>query len=63
MVDYPIENLELKKYIVGYNEETFIYDLYGVCNHSGMTMGGHYFVYVKMPMVNGIVLMIQMLKK
>jgi len=47
LVDYPIENLELKKYVVGYNKETFVYDLYGVCNHSGMTMGGHYFAYVK----------------
>ena len=47
LVDYPIENLELKKYVIGYNKETFVYDLYGVCNHSGMTMGGHYFAYVK----------------
>jgi ubiquitin C-terminal hydrolase len=23
------------------------YELYGVCNHSGSTMGGHYTAYVK----------------
>ena len=47
LVNYPIDNLDLKKYILGYDKDSHIYDLYGVCNHSGMTLGGHYFAYVK----------------
>jgi len=47
MVDFPLENLDLSKYVVGYNKETYVYDLYGVCNHSGSVMGGHYTSFVK----------------
>ena len=47
MVDFPLENLDLSKYVVGYNKETFVYDLYGVCNHSGSVLGGHYTSFVK----------------
>ena len=46
-VDVPLENLDLSKYIVGYNKSSYIYDLYGVCNHSGGTMGGHYTCIIK----------------
>lgn len=46
-IDFPIENLDLSKYVIGYDKESYIYDLYGVCNHSGSTMGGHYTAYVK----------------
>lgn len=47
LVDFPIENLSLKKYVVGYNSKSFVYDLYGVCNHHGTAMGGHYTAYIK----------------
>jgi ubiquitin C-terminal hydrolase len=47
MVDFPLENLDLSKYIIGYNKESYIYDLYGVCNHSGSVMGGHYTSFIK----------------
>jgi len=47
MVDFPIENLNLSKYVIGYNKDSFIYDLYGVCNHSGSSLGGHYTSFVK----------------
>lgn len=46
-VTFPIENLNLSKYSIGYNKESNIYDLYGVCNHSGNVLGGHYTGYVK----------------
>ena len=46
-VDFPLVNLDLSKYVVGYNPSTYVYDLYGVCNHMGGTMGGHYTAYVK----------------
>jgi ubiquitin C-terminal hydrolase len=47
LVDYPIYNLMLEKYVIGYKKNSYVYDLYGICNHSGMTNGGHYFAYVK----------------
>ena len=42
LVDIPLENLDLSDYIIGYNKTSYIYDLYGVCDHSGECMGGHY---------------------
>ena len=30
-----------------YNSKSFVYDLYGICNHSGGTEGGHYTAFVK----------------
>jgi ubiquitin C-terminal hydrolase len=47
MIDFPLENLDLRKYIVGYDKNSYIYDLYGICNHSGGTSGGHYTAFVK----------------
>jgi|UniRef100_A0A6C0C117 ubiquitin carboxyl-terminal hydrolase 8 len=47
LVDFPLDNLDLTKYIVGYNKTSYIYELYGICNHSGGVLGGHYTSYVK----------------
>ena len=47
LVTFPLENLNLSKYVVGYNKESYVYDLYGVCNHSGNVLGGHYTSVVK----------------
>jgi ubiquitin carboxyl-terminal hydrolase 2/21 len=47
LVEFPLENLDLSPYVIGYNKHTYKYDLYGVCNHSGSTMGGHYTSFVK----------------
>ena len=47
LVTFPLENLDLSKYVSGYNKELFVYDLYGVCNHSGSVHGGHYTSFVK----------------
>jgi ubiquitin C-terminal hydrolase len=41
-VDFPLENLDLSKYVVGYKPSTFKYDLFGVANHMGSVNGGHY---------------------
>lgn len=46
-INFPLEELNLAKYVVGYKKNSYIYDLYGVCNHSGSSMGGHYTAYVK----------------
>lgn len=48
VVDFPIEeHLDLTKYVIGYNSASYKYELYGICNHSGSTMGGHYTAFVK----------------
>lgn len=47
LVTFPMDNLDLSKYVIGYKNDSYIYDLYGVCNHSGSVMGGHYTSYVK----------------
>jgi ubiquitin carboxyl-terminal hydrolase 8 len=47
LIDFPLENLDLSKYVKGYNPHQYVYDLYGVCNHIGGVMGGHYTSFVK----------------
>jgi ubiquitin C-terminal hydrolase len=46
-IDYPINDLQLTKYISGYSATSYIYELYGVCNHIGTPYGGHYTSFVK----------------
>jgi len=46
-IDFPIEGLDLSKYVVGYSASTFRYDLYGIVNHIGDVNGGHYTAFVK----------------
>jgi ubiquitin C-terminal hydrolase len=47
LIDVPLENLDLSKYVIGYNKSSYVYELYGVCNHSGGTSGGHYTCSIK----------------
>jgi ubiquitin C-terminal hydrolase len=47
LVSFPLDNFDLSEYVVGYKKNTYIYELYGVCNHSGSVLGGHYTSYVK----------------
>ena len=47
LIDFPLDNLNLSKYIRGYGADTYIYDLFGVCNHIGGVMGGHYTSFVR----------------
>ena len=47
LIDFPIDNLDLSDYVIGYKKESYKYELYGVCNHSGSVYGGHYTAYVK----------------
>lgn len=47
VIDFPIDDLDLSKYVRGYSASTFKYDLYGICNHMGGIMGGHYTAFVK----------------
>jgi ubiquitin carboxyl-terminal hydrolase 8 len=47
MIQFPLENLDLSKYVTGYSASSYKYNLYGICNHSGGVMGGHYTSFVK----------------
>jgi len=47
LINFPLENLDLSKYVRGYNASTYKYNLYGICNHMGGVMGGHYTAFVK----------------
>jgi len=41
-IDFPIKDLDLSRYVKGYNPKSYVYDLYGVSNHFGGISGGHY---------------------
>tara|TARA_B110000008_G_scaffold279100_2_gene324921 strand:- start:1869 stop:2903 length:1035 start_codon:yes stop_codon:yes gene_type:complete len=47
LIDFELENFDLSDLIVGYDKESYVYDLYGICNHSGGTLGGHYTSFIK----------------
>ena len=41
-IDFPINNMDLKEYIIGPDKDNVKYDLYAVSQHYGGTGGGHY---------------------
>lgn len=50
MVNFPTRGLDMSRYFVGNrpdNKTSTIYDLYGVINHTGGILGGHYTAYVR----------------
>lgn len=47
LIHTPLNDINLSKYVMGYNAKDYIYDLYGVCNHLGNSLGGHYIACVK----------------
>jgi len=47
LISFPLDNLDLSNYVIGYKKNSYKYELYGVCNHSGGVLGGHYTSYVK----------------
>jgi len=47
LVDFPIEELDLSKYVIGYKKNSYKYELFGVCNHGGGVSGDHYTSFVK----------------
>ena len=46
-IDFPIKNLNLSNFCIGYNNNKSIYDLYAICNHRGNLNNGHYYAYCK----------------
>jgi ubiquitin C-terminal hydrolase len=47
LIDFPLDDLDLSGYVNGYNPSSYKYELFGVCNHMGGVMGGHYTAFVK----------------
>ena len=47
LINFPLTDLDLSSYIKGYNKNSYKYDLYGIINHSGSLLGGHYWSYIK----------------
>jgi len=47
VIDIPLNNADFSKYVKGYNAASYVYDLFGVCNHGGGAQGGHYTAYIK----------------
>lgn len=42
-VEIPLRDLNLSSFVIGYKRESYIYDLYAVCNHHGnASRSGHY---------------------
>ena len=42
-VEIPLHNLDLSAFVRGYKRESYIYDLYAICNHHGnFSKSGHY---------------------
>ena len=46
-IKIPIENVSFSKYVEGYNKDSYVYDLYGICNHHGDETFGHYTSTIK----------------
>lgn len=47
LVNFPLVNFNLSKYIDGYIYDNSIYNLYAVANHFGNINGGHYTAFIK----------------
>lgn len=46
-ISFQLDDLDLSPYVIGYKKDKYKYELYGVCNHSGGVLGGHYTANVK----------------
>ncbi|XP_065313451.1 uncharacterized protein LOC135922875 [Gordionus sp. m RMFG-2023] len=47
LITFPIENLDLRDVYEGPSTKKPLYDLYGVINHHGTLLGGHYTSYAR----------------
>jgi ubiquitin C-terminal hydrolase len=47
LIDFPLDDMDLSKYVCGYSPSQYKYELYAVCNHIGNTYMGHYTAFVK----------------
>lgn len=47
LISAPLINADFSHYVKGYNPSSYVYDLFGVGNHTGGVMGGHYTANIK----------------
>lgn len=47
LVTCDLDYLDLTSYVKGYDADSYKYQLYGVCNHQGGALGGHYTANVR----------------
>jgi ubiquitin C-terminal hydrolase len=47
LIDFPIDNLDLSKYCIGYDKDNSIYELHAIANHDAVRYGGHHYAYTK----------------
>ncbi|XVF53187.1 hypothetical protein PTKIN_Ptkin05aG0080200 [Pterospermum kingtungense] len=47
-VNFPIHNLDLSKYVMNKDGQSYLYELYAISNHYGGLGGGHYTAYAKL---------------
>ncbi|KAK8512013.1 hypothetical protein V6N12_074697 [Hibiscus sabdariffa] len=47
-VNFPIHNLDLSKYVMNKDGQSYVYELYAISNHYGELGGGHYTAYAKL---------------
>ena len=47
IISFPFENVELDKYLMQKNKKNKRYDLYGIINHRGTLLQGHYYCDIK----------------
>ena len=44
---FPLDDLNLSAYVCGYKPNSYKYELYAICNHSGNVFMGHYTAFIK----------------
>lgn len=49
-IEFPVEGLSMKRYVLNPEGKSVIYDLYAVSNHFGSMGGGHYTAFCKSPL-------------
>jgi ubiquitin C-terminal hydrolase len=48
-INFPVNGLDMTRYVIQRDGSSLIYDLYAVSNHFGSMGGGHYTAYAKNP--------------
>ena len=46
-IDCKLEDIDLSEFVIGYNKEHYIYNIYATSEHNGNQQGGHYTANVK----------------
>lgn len=46
-IDFPVDTLDLSPFVSGYKPKSYVYELYGICNHIGSVHGGHYTAFAR----------------